>query len=92
MIGQFLRQAGFARPVRPGYWFAPKRFGFGAVPATVMGWIATAAYLAVLGLAIKAMPTDGARIVIGVCITLAYLAIVWLKTDGGFAWRWGGKA
>ena len=27
--------------VRPGYWFRPKRFGYGAVPATWQGWAAT---------------------------------------------------
>jgi hypothetical protein len=91
MMNTFLRKTGFSRSVRPGYWFAQKRFGFGAVPATIMGWIATAVYLLVLGFAIKAMPTDGTRVVIGVSITLAYLAIVWLKTDGGFAWRWGDR-
>ena len=91
MIGQFLRTAGFIRRVRPGYWFAPKRFGFGAVPATAAGWAATALYLLAIGLAVRTMPTDGAKIVLAVCITLAYLAIVWRKTDGGFAWRWGGR-
>lgn len=88
MTGSFLRRSGFSRPVRPGYWFAQKRFGYGAVPATAAGWVLTAAYLLVLGLAIRAMPSDTARIILGTCITLAYVAIVWLKTDGGFAWRW----
>ena len=91
-MGHILRRIGFARSVRPGYWFAQKRYGYGAVPATLAGWVATAAYLLVLGIAIKAMPTDTARVVLGACITLAYVAVVWLKTDGGFAWRWGDKA
>ena len=34
--------------IRPGYWFKPKLFGFGATPATVAGWIATIAFTALL--------------------------------------------
>ena len=92
MMGPLLRRHMIGgSPVRPGYWFAQKRFGFGSVPATVMGWAVTAAFLLILGLTIRAMPTDGARIVIGIAIMLSYLAIVWLKTDGGWRWRWGGE-
>lgn len=77
-------------PVRPGYWFAQKRYGFGAVPATVMGWVTTIAYVLVLLACVAAMRTDVAKIILGTSITLAWLAIVWLKTDGGWRWRWGG--
>ncbi|MHA6723547.1 hypothetical protein [Sphingomonas sp. RS2018] len=79
------------KPVRPGYWFARKRFGYGAVPATVAGWVATALYLLAIGAAVKVMPTDGVRIGVGVAVTIVYLWIVWMKTDGGWGWEWGGR-
>ncbi|WNO54618.1 hypothetical protein [Stakelama saccharophila] len=34
--------------VRPGYWFAPKRFGWGVVPVTWQGLVATAAFVAAI--------------------------------------------
>ena len=92
MMGPMLRRRMIgSSPVRPGYWFAQKRFGYGAVPATILGWVATAAFLLILGFTLRAMPTDGARIIVGTAITLSYLAIVWRKTDGGWRWRWGGE-
>lgn len=77
--------------VRPGYWFVPHAYGFGATPATVMGWVATAAYLLAIGVAVKTMPTDGARMALGAGITIGYLFVLAIKTDGGLGWRWGGK-
>lgn len=78
-------------PVRPGYWFAPKRYGIGAVPATAMGWVATAVFLSVFGTVVAMLHSPFERVVIGGAIVITYVAIVWLKTDGGFAWRWGGE-
>lgn len=80
---------GFVRDVRPGYWFAQKRYGFGFTPANRAGWAFTFAYLALIGLTVWAMPTDGARVAVGAGLTAGYLAIALLKTDGGWHWRWG---
>lgn len=91
MIPPHLRRRVPLPPVRPGYWFLPKAYGLGAYPATVMGWVATAGYLLALGIALKTMPTDGARIVVGAAITISWLFLVIIKTDGGWRWRWGGK-
>ena len=90
MLGLMLRR--FDGPVRPGYWFLPKRYGFGAVPATVAGWAATSAYLALVGLAAWAMPTDAGKAIVIGAVTIAYLALVLFKTDGGWRWRWGDDA
>jgi len=79
------------RPVRPGYWFAPKRFGYGATPVTPAGWIATVAYVAAIALIAWGLPTDTARMIVGGCVTLGFLALVAVKTDGGWRWRWGGE-
>ena len=75
---------------RPGYWFRPIRYGFGAEPANGAGWAATAVYLLLLGGTMKAMHSDLSRMILGTSMTIAFIAIVWVKTDGGWRWRWGG--
>lgn len=82
------------------YWFKPKRYGFGAAPATWEGWALTAAYILVLT-ALSIWLTDGAPnldvarftpffIIAGV-VTLIFVAICWRTTEGGWRWRWGDK-
>lgn len=74
-----------------GYWFAQKRFGYGAVPVTWQGWLTTLAYLTLIAaIALKA-PGDMLRAGLMLPLTLAYLYFIWTKTDGGFRWRWGRK-
>lgn len=75
--------------VRDGYWFAQKRFGYGAVPATWQGWLATLAYLAVIGLFAWRLPSGALKLAAIVPVTIAYIYFIWTKTDGGFRWRWG---
>ncbi len=80
---------GFTRPVRPGYWFAQRRYGFGFTPANAMGWAATSAFLAIFGLTMWLVRDDWLRIVAGSVIAFAYLTLALFKTDGGWRWRWG---
>lgn len=80
---------GFSRPVRPGYWFAPRRYGFGFTPANRMGWAVTCTFLALFGLAMWVLPDDRSRIMVGAGLIGGYLAIALLKTDGGWGWHWG---
>ena len=75
--------------VREGYWFAPKLYGIGAVPATWQGWLATALFLLLLGLSMRLMPNDAARIAAAAPLVLSFTLLCWLKTDGGWRWRWG---
>lgn len=89
MRSGYFRQFGWSQPVRDGYWFAQKRYGFGAVPATLAGWVATALYVLAIGLIVKAMHSDEVKLILGGALTVAFLAITWLKTDGGWRWRWG---
>ncbi|MDG2534649.1 hypothetical protein P6144_13385 [Sphingomonas sp. HITSZ_GF] len=87
--------AGWGRggPVRPGYWFRPKRFGFGAVPVTWQGWAATFAFGALLGLIVNfATHRDRIWFVLLVPLIGGFLWLIATKTDGDLGFRWGGDA
>jgi len=76
---------------RAGYWFRPKRFGFGAVPVTWQGWATTLAFVALVGLiAILAARRDQMWLVLLVPLVFAFLWLVAAKTDGEWRFRWGG--
>ncbi|WP_373684421.1 hypothetical protein [Sphingomonas sp. R-74633] len=90
MMGARFRDAG---SVRPGYWFRPKRFGFGAVPVTWQGWAATMAFVALAGLLANLVThRDRIWLVLFVPLVAAYLWLVAVKTDGGWGFRWGEDA
>lgn len=79
---------------RPGYWFRPKLFGWGAVPVTWQGWALTLGFMAV-SLAIALL--GGARHNLTYLVALAPLIVgfvwlCWIKTDGDWRWRWGRDA
>ena len=76
--------------LRPGSsaWFAPKRYGFGATPATWQGWLLTAVFVVALIMAGERMPTDRTKLAVGLALTAAFVAIVAVKTEGGWRWRW----
>jgi len=75
---------------RPGYWFVPKLFGWGAVPVTWQGWLAT---LVFVGLAVLIGSTAEHRspmwLALLVPVALVFLWLSWAKTDGGWHWHWG---
>lgn len=75
--------------MRQTYWFAQKRYGFGAVPVTWQGWLASLVYVAIVVAAAYRAPGDFLKAGIILPVTLAYLYFIWTKTDGGFRWRWG---
>lgn len=76
--------------VRPGYWFAPKRFGFGAVPATWQGWMATSAFVLLAGLiANVAQHRSPVWLALLAPLMLGFIWLCWAKTDGGWRWRSG---
>jgi hypothetical protein len=84
------------------YWFKPQDYGYGATPTSWKGWVAVAAYVAVvlvLALSLAALPADmpegpGAwqvatwLIMVGV-LTLGFIRLCRAKTDGEWKWRWG---
>lgn len=75
---------------QPGYWFRPKLFGWGAVPVTWQGWLATLGLIAV-AIPVAALIEARGVIYAGVLLPLiiAYVWLCWVKTDGEWKWRWG---
>jgi hypothetical protein len=84
------------------YWFKPKAYGYGATPSNWKGWAATAGYVLVvvaLTLSLVAWPADmpaGPRIwqivtwvLFVALLTLGFVRLARIKTDGQWAWRWG---
>ncbi|ATY33768.1 hypothetical protein [Sphingomonas psychrotolerans] len=78
-------------PVRPGYWFARKRYGWGAVPATWQGWALMLATLLVAGCIAKLTQRSALYQLLFLPLFVGTLWLCWLKTDGGWRWRWGDK-
>ena len=79
-------------PARPGYWFRPKAFGYGAVPVTWQGWALTLALVlaaALIGNLAEHRGTVYAVLLLPLVVGFLYLC--WAKTDGGWGWRWGNK-
>ena len=75
---------------RPGYWFVPKAFGWGAVPASCQGWAATLALLvAAVAIARLAELHSPVYLALIVPLILGFVWLVWAKTDGEWRWRWG---
>ena len=71
-------------------WFAPKRYGFGAVPITWQGWAITigfAAILVALSMALRRHPVQ--LIAAIVPIATVFIVICAKTTRGGWRWRWG---
>lgn len=77
------------------YWFKPKRYGLGAVPATWQGWALTGGYLAlILTLAVTLggglkNPSGFTFLVLAGALTIVFIGIAWRTTKGGWRWRWG---
>lgn len=76
--------------VGPGYWFVPKAYGWGAVPATWQGWLATSLFVLVAGLIAKlAELRSPVWLALLVPLILGFIGLCWAKTDGPWAFRWG---
>lgn len=84
----------------PNAWFRPKRYGYGAEPANWKGWLATAVYLAVMIAIVWTLIREQVFSASGseqsvllwtalVVITLVFIGLCWMKTDGKWRWRWG---
>jgi len=78
------------------YWFAQKRFGYGATPNTWQGWLFMAGSMALIAAVVLAadfIRDNGLRalwLAGGFVLVLApTIAIAYRKTEGGWRWRLG---
>lgn len=79
-------------PVRPGYWFRPRLFGWGAAPATWQGWVLTLVIAATaIGLGRLADQRGSVWLVLLGPLLLGFVVLAWIKTDGEWRWRWGSR-
>lgn len=73
------------------YWFAPKRYGYGATPNTWQGWAMLAVFVLLItavGLLIPRLGWWGYGSIVTI-LTVSFIAITAAKTKGGIRWRWG---
>ncbi len=84
-----LRDAAPDQRVRDGYWFVPKRFGYGATPVTWQGWLVTSGAVALVLLALRLLPTMPEKTLVSLAVLAAMLRIAVIKTDGAWRWRRG---
>ena len=80
------------------YWFKPKRYGYGATPATWQGWaftvgtvLAMAAVSLYLRLAAKSLWALVALLMFDAAAVAALVVVGYRKTDGAWRWRWGDR-
>jgi hypothetical protein len=75
------------------FWFAPKRYGYGAAfPISWQGWAVLILYVLLIGAASLLLPYSLIAFAgIVIVATAALILISAQKTRGGFRWRWGGK-
>ena len=80
------------------YWFRPKRYGYGATPATWEGWVLTVVIaLAVAGsiVAMERMVERSNFVAWMVWAAIVAGVVFWSvrmvreRTEGGWRWRWG---
>jgi hypothetical protein len=77
--------------IRPGYWFAPKLYGYGATPVRWQAWALTAA-VAAATIAIAWLARTTHMSVLALLLPLVgFLYVAVSKTDGEWRWRWGPK-
>ena len=80
------------------YWFKPKRYGYGATPATWQGWaftvgtvLAMVAVSLYLRLTAKSLWALVALLMFDAAAVAALVVVGYRKTDGGWCWRWGDR-
>jgi hypothetical protein len=79
-----------------GFWFRPRRYGYGAAPIAWQGWALVGFSAAIVLLCVLNL-TFGERslgnwitsVLVVAIVTAATVRISRLKTDGAWAWRRG---
>lgn len=75
-----------------GWWFAPKRFGYGAgLPIAWQGWALLLGFIAVVSVLKLALADRHPALVVALAVIAAIPVIVLSArhTRGGWRWRWG---
>lgn len=67
--------------ITKGPWFGPKRYGWGWTPVSWQGWLATAAFIAVVGAAIAYFRPSITALVIGLVSFAVYLGVILLTAS-----------
>ena len=84
----------------PKYWFEPKKYGWGFVPATTEGWLATLVLLILLVISLETngllnghiTSNDILRFLFDLfIITGVFTLTMQGKVKGGLKWQWNGK-
>ena len=76
--------------VRSGYGVAQTRYGWGVVPAAWQGWLMTVGMLLLAGgIARLADQRSALYQLLFLPLFVGFVWLSWLKTDGGWRWRWG---
>jgi hypothetical protein len=71
-------------------WFAPKRYGFGAVPVTWQGWALTLGFVALLVAASRLLHYCWIAFAsVAAILIVTFIVITARTTRGGLRWRWG---
>ena len=74
------------------YWFKQKRYGLGATPSSWEGWLSILVLVFVEVLIGVAFPPDHRPFAFfGATFSalIMFLWLCWIKTEGGWRWRWG---
>ncbi|MGB3378665.1 MAG: hypothetical protein WBH10_06005 [Allopontixanthobacter sediminis] len=77
----------------PGYWFAPKKLGYGSGPPIAwQGWVLLLCYIALvsaIGLFMGSLGGYGivAGVALIILISFPFMVIVRRRTEGGWKWR-----
>jgi hypothetical protein len=82
-----------------GYWFKPKKFGYGATPTTWQGWAVIGLYVAVVPASVLTLlggeqsrtPVAWLTFSVVAIATALMVWISWRRTDGPWRWRWGAR-
>jgi hypothetical protein len=76
-------------------WFAPKRFGVGAVrPTAWQGWVATGLFVGAVAASSLLLRHHQVAAFVSVIVsaTAVFTVVAARTTKGGWHWRWGGKS
>ena len=73
-------------------WFVPKRYGFGAVPATWQGWALTLGFVLICMADVALLRSKPiALVAVLIPFAVTFMVIAARTTKGGWRWRWGEK-